>query len=179
MFQFPAFAPLTLCIRVRVTGSLPLGFPIQRSRDQRLFASFPGLIAGYHVFRRLSMPRHPPCTLSNLTTFTDARICWASRHAGLPIQAQPEAGKGHFHRIRCSTIAPTSLPARLLPGDGKTHLSLNSRAASTNRDGESIAVCSTFRTFRIHLSKSRLITQATLGNTTCRSAFIGFRRQRR
>ena len=52
---------------------MPLSFLIQTSPDQRLFASFPGLIAGYHVFRRLSMPRHPPCTLSSLTTFTDHR----------------------------------------------------------------------------------------------------------
>jgi hypothetical protein len=49
------------------------GFPIQKSRDRRLFASFSGLIAGFHVFRRLSMPRHPPYALSNLTTFIDHR----------------------------------------------------------------------------------------------------------
>ncbi len=48
-------------------------FRIQKSPDQRSFASFPELIAGYHVFRRLSMPRHPPCTLSSLTTITDHR----------------------------------------------------------------------------------------------------------
>src|SRR3954466_3785673 len=52
---------------------MPLSFLIQTSRDQRSVASFPGLIAGYHVFRRLSMPRHPPCTLSSLTTVTDHR----------------------------------------------------------------------------------------------------------
>ena len=49
------------------------GFPIQKSPDQHLFASSPELIAGYHVFRRLSMPRHPPYTLSSLTTFIDHR----------------------------------------------------------------------------------------------------------
>ena len=48
-------------------------FLIQKSPDQRSFASFPELIAGYHVFRRFSMPRHPPCTLKNLTTFIDHR----------------------------------------------------------------------------------------------------------
>ena len=48
-------------------------FLIQKSPDQRLFASFPEHIAGYHVFRRLLMPRHPPCTLSSLTTFIDHR----------------------------------------------------------------------------------------------------------
>ena len=48
-------------------------FLIRTSPDQRSFASFPELIAGYHVFRRFSMPRHPPCTLKNLTTFIDHR----------------------------------------------------------------------------------------------------------
>lgn len=48
-------------------------FLIQKSPDRRSFASFPELIAGYHVFRRFSMPRHPPCTLKSLTTFTDHR----------------------------------------------------------------------------------------------------------
>src|SRR5205814_9209725 len=44
-----------------------LGFPIRKSPDQRLFASFPELIAGYHVLLRFSMPRHPPYTLKSLT----------------------------------------------------------------------------------------------------------------
>src|SRR5687768_3839211 len=48
-------------------------FLIRTSPDQRLFASFPELIAGYHVLHRLSMPRHPPYTLSSLTTFIDHR----------------------------------------------------------------------------------------------------------
>ena len=39
-----------------------------------MLASFPRHIAGCHVFRRLSMPRHPPCTLNNLTTITDRRL---------------------------------------------------------------------------------------------------------
>src|SRR5579863_622892 len=49
-------------------------FRIQKSPDRCLFASSPELIAGYHVFRRLSMPRHPPYTLSSLTTFIDHRL---------------------------------------------------------------------------------------------------------
>ena len=52
---------------------MQLSFLIQKSSDQRLFASFPRHIAGYHVFRRLSMPRHPPYTLSSLTKFIDHR----------------------------------------------------------------------------------------------------------
>ncbi len=73
MFQFPAFALPALYIQAGVTGLRQPGFPIQKSADQRPFAGFPQLIAGYHVFRRLSMPRHPPSTLSSLTTFTDHR----------------------------------------------------------------------------------------------------------
>src|SRR5437764_10412573 len=49
-------------------------FHIRKSPDQRSFASFPELIAGYNVLRRLSMPRHPPYTLSSLTTFIDHRL---------------------------------------------------------------------------------------------------------
>ena len=56
------------------TRVLPrVSFLIQKSPDRRSFASFPELIAGYHVLRRFSMPRHPPCTLKSLTTFTDHR----------------------------------------------------------------------------------------------------------
>lgn len=50
-----------------------LSFLIRTSPDQRSFASFPELIAGYHVLHRLSMPRHPPYTLSSLITFIDHR----------------------------------------------------------------------------------------------------------
>ena len=32
--------------------------------------SSPQLIAAYHVFRRLLVPRHPPCALISLTMFT-------------------------------------------------------------------------------------------------------------
>ena len=48
-------------------------FLIRKSPDQRSFASFPELIAGYHVLHRFSMPRHPPYTLKSLTTFIDHR----------------------------------------------------------------------------------------------------------
>jgi hypothetical protein len=54
-------------------GVTQCGFPIRTSPDQRSFASFPELIAGCRVLRRLSMPRHPPYTLLSLTTFTGRR----------------------------------------------------------------------------------------------------------
>ncbi len=49
------------------------GFPIQKSADQGLVAGSPQLIAGSHVFRRLSMPRHPPYALCSLLTPTVGR----------------------------------------------------------------------------------------------------------
>ena len=74
MFQFPAVRSLPPIHSAAGDWVLPQpSFLIQKSPDQRLFASFPELIAGYHVFRRLSMPRHPPYTLSSLTTFIDHR----------------------------------------------------------------------------------------------------------
>ena len=46
------------------TRALPrVGFPIRRSRDQRLVSTSPGLIAAAHVLHRLLAPRHPPCAL--------------------------------------------------------------------------------------------------------------------
>ena len=45
---------------------LEVGFPIQILSDHWLFATSPKLFAGYHVFRRLRLPRHSPCALNTL-----------------------------------------------------------------------------------------------------------------
>ena len=69
MCQFPELARTGLCIQPAVSPSpcgVMMGCPIRRSPDQRLFDSFPELIAAYHVLHRLSTPRHPPCTLNSL-----------------------------------------------------------------------------------------------------------------
>ena len=69
MFQFTSFASSAYLystddvIVLTMTGS-----PIQISPDQRLFGNSPKLIAAYHVFRRLLMPRHPPLALNSLAT---------------------------------------------------------------------------------------------------------------
>ena len=65
----PCVRSLRLYIHRRVTRRW--GFPIRRSRGHRLFASSPERFVGYHVLHRLSMPRHPPYTLSNLITLID------------------------------------------------------------------------------------------------------------
>ena len=52
----------------RSTRALPrVGFPIRKSRDQRLVSTSPALIAAAHVLHRLLAPRHPPCALRLLT----------------------------------------------------------------------------------------------------------------
>ena len=63
MFHFPALAPLALYIQTKVTCCSMLGCPIQKSPVQRILGSSPRLIAAYHVFHRLSVPRHPPVAL--------------------------------------------------------------------------------------------------------------------
>src|SRR5258708_39348307 len=74
MFQFPGFASLRLYIQRRMNSDYSeTRFRIQKSPDRCSFASSPELFAGYHVFRRLSMPRHPPYTLKSLATFIDHR----------------------------------------------------------------------------------------------------------
>ena len=58
MFQFPGLAAMHLCIQCML---------IQESRAHHLFVGSPKLFADFHAFRRLSIPRHPPYALSNLT----------------------------------------------------------------------------------------------------------------
>ena len=41
----------------------------QEFRDQRLFDSYPELIAAFHAFQSRLVPRHPPYALNCLTTF--------------------------------------------------------------------------------------------------------------
>ena len=53
----------TLWIHVPLTGK-PAGSPHSEISGSRDMCSSPELIAAYHVFLRLSVPRHPPCALS-------------------------------------------------------------------------------------------------------------------
>ena len=46
----------------------PCGFPHSEICGSKLICSSPQLIAAYHVFHRLSVPRHSPCALSSLTS---------------------------------------------------------------------------------------------------------------
>ena len=57
----------TLCIGVWMTGVCPAGFPHSEIIGSMNICFSPMLIAAYHVFRRLLVPRHPPCALIRLT----------------------------------------------------------------------------------------------------------------
>ena len=52
----------------------------QEFRDQRLFDSYPELIAAFHAYQSRLVPRHPPYALNCLTTF----IFGFSRFTSLP-----------------------------------------------------------------------------------------------
>ena len=59
-----------LCIYHAVTGVLPAGSPHSEINGSLDICSSPSLIAAYHVFLRLLVPRHPPCALISLTIFS-------------------------------------------------------------------------------------------------------------
>ena len=52
----------------RIHGVCPCGFPHSEIRGSMDICSSPRLFAAYHVFLRLSVPRHPPCALFSLTS---------------------------------------------------------------------------------------------------------------
>ena len=52
-----------LWIQLWMTGVLPAGFPHSEICGSTDICSSPQLFAAYHVFRRLLVPRHPPCAL--------------------------------------------------------------------------------------------------------------------
>ena len=57
----------TLWIGVWMTEVCSAGFPHSEISGSKDICSSPKLIAAYHVFHRLSVPRHPPCALLCLT----------------------------------------------------------------------------------------------------------------
>ena len=59
----------TLWIGVWMTGVFPAGFPHSDTCGSMDICSLPQLFAAYHVFHRLSVPRHPPCALFCLTSY--------------------------------------------------------------------------------------------------------------
>ena len=60
----------TLWIGVWILEVFSSGFPHSEICGSMDICSSPQLFAAYHVFRRLLVPRHPPCALISLTMFT-------------------------------------------------------------------------------------------------------------
>ena len=56
-----------LCIHHTTTEVCSARFPHSGISGSMDICSSPKLFAAYHVFHRLSVPRHPPCALCNLT----------------------------------------------------------------------------------------------------------------
>ena len=69
----------TLWIGVWMTGVCPAGFPHSEICGSSDICSLPQLIAAYHVFLRLLVPRHPPCALIRLT-FCSSALAIIHRH---------------------------------------------------------------------------------------------------
>ena len=67
---------LYLCIQYRTTEVCSARFPHSEICGSLNICFLPQLIAAYHVFHRLSVPRHPPCALSSLTNFTIHIALW-------------------------------------------------------------------------------------------------------
>ena len=59
-----------LWIHLWIHEVLSCGFPHSDICGSRDICSSPQLFAAYHVFLRLLVPRHPPCALSCLTSFS-------------------------------------------------------------------------------------------------------------
>ena len=65
----------TLWIGVWIHEVFSCGFPHSEICGSMDICSLPQLIAAYHVFHRLLVPRHPPCALSCLT-FLSLRLAY-------------------------------------------------------------------------------------------------------
>ena len=67
--------PAHLWIQCTVTEVSSAGFPHSDICGSLDICSSPQLFAAYHVFLRLSVPRHPPCALPSLTCKTIRLAC--------------------------------------------------------------------------------------------------------
>ena len=67
MFQFPEFPSIGYVFTYGYLDITPSEFPHSEIFGSKCMCHSPKLIAAYHVFHRLLVPRHPPYTLNNLT----------------------------------------------------------------------------------------------------------------
>ena len=69
MFQFRRFPSYTYVFSIWYLGMNPSGLLHSEIHGSMLICSSPWLIAAYHVFHRLLVPRHSPCALCSLTNY--------------------------------------------------------------------------------------------------------------
>ena len=84
MFQFRPFPTHPYLIQDTLTGDEPAGLPHSEISGSMLICSSPKLIAAYHVFHRLPVPRHSPCALVRLTFQTFSWNIWYPLDSLLP-----------------------------------------------------------------------------------------------
>ena len=70
MFQFRRFPTYTYLIQCTLTEYCSAGFPHSEISGSTVICTSPKLIAACHVLHRLLMPRHSPCALISLTSYS-------------------------------------------------------------------------------------------------------------
>ena len=73
----PRVPLIHLCIQCMMTEVFSAGFPHSEIAGSKDICSSPTLIAAYHVFHRLLVPRHPPCALLRLTSSQSAPLLFS------------------------------------------------------------------------------------------------------
>ncbi len=122
MFHFPGCRLPNLCIRFGISAEAD-GLPHSEISGSTPACGSPKLIAAYHVLRRLSVPRHPPCALRNLTTKTLRRRSDKSPVYG----ARPPAVAGGL-----STFLPVKL-SKIVRPEGRSPKPGTRRSRSSPR----------------------------------------------
>ena len=92
----------TLWIHVRMTVGSTAGFPHSDIPGSMDMCSSPGLFAAYHVFHRLSVPRHPPCALFRLTSLVPLLPPALRQVKGRLLPPPLAYGVGPLHDLSCA-----------------------------------------------------------------------------
>ena len=108
MFQFPLFALQSYVFRLEYPAFCGMGCPIQESPGRSSLGSSPELIAAYHAFHRLLVPRHPPYALSSLTTRT-----FNAGYSNDEDRHQIQLSKSFSHEGWCETHIKKWIPHQL------------------------------------------------------------------
>ena len=125
-----------------VTGVCPVGFPHSDIHGSMPACGSPWLFAAYHVLRRQSVPRHPPCALICLISSPKRPFIRATYSLSLARSAPPgrpvplpSSENGEISRLQCPCFFLCSFQGatfRLFPSPRSAFAS---RASGLRRDG--------------------------------------------